>query len=140
MNSSAAIKAFVGEHGGAVCTSSNCRNVLEWAIEGDSGVGYRVSGFGQSDSSETATRNPKPETRTKILFFPDQHLGRNTAHAMGYPLDKMVVWDPREDLGGNNERDLATPTSSSGKATARCISSSGRSTSIRCAPNTRASR
>jgi quinolinate synthase len=42
----------------------------------------------------------------KILFFPDQHLGRNTAHAMGYPLDKMVVWDPREDLGGNSERDL----------------------------------
>jgi quinolinate synthase len=77
MNSSAAIKAFVGEHGGAVCTSSNCRNVLEWAL-------------GQA-------------ARVKILFFPDQHLGRNTAYAMGYPLERMVVWDPREDLGGNTE-------------------------------------
>src|SRR5260221_2901542 len=74
MNSSAAIKAFVGEHGGAVCTSSNCRNVLEWALA----------------------------KGTKILFFPDQHLGRNTAHAMGYPLEKMIVWDPRQDLGGND--------------------------------------
>ncbi|HEY7089743.1 MAG TPA: quinolinate synthase NadA [Tepidisphaeraceae bacterium] len=82
MNSSAAIKAFVGEHGGAVCTSSNCRSVLEWALA--RGEGKKV----------------------KILFFPDQHLGRNTAYAMGYPLDKMVVWDPREDLGGNSERDL----------------------------------
>src|SRR3954462_7208343 len=91
MNSSAAIKAFVGEHGGAVCTSSNCRNVLEWALAG-----------GASAQSQIANQNPK----IKILFFPDQHLGRNTAHAMGYPLDRMVVWDPREDLGGNAERDL----------------------------------
>jgi quinolinate synthase len=87
MNSSAAIKAFVGEHGGAVCTSSNCRNVLEWALRG-------------------GANPPQPGQKIKILFFPDQHLGRNTAHAMGYPLDKMVVWDPRQDLGGNNERDL----------------------------------
>jgi quinolinate synthase len=85
MNSSAAIKAFVGEHGGAVCTSSNCRDVLQWAIDGD----------GKADGDGTDTR------KVKILFFPDQHLGRNTAYSMGYPLDKMIVWDPREDLGGN---------------------------------------
>jgi quinolinate synthase len=96
MNSSAAIKSFVGEHGGAVCTSSNCRNVLEWAI--NQGSGFRVQG------SEIPALNPESRTlKTKILFFPDQHLGRNTAFAMGYPLDKMVVWDPTKDLGGNNE-------------------------------------
>jgi quinolinate synthase len=91
MNSSAAIKSFVGEHGGAVCTSSNCRNVLEWALKG-----------GASPQSQIANRKSK----IKVLFFPDQHLGRNTAFAMGYPLDKMVVWDPTQDLGGNSERDL----------------------------------
>jgi quinolinate synthase len=92
MNSSAAIKAFVGEHGGAVCTSSNCRNVLEWAIQGGANEagGLQSAGFG----------------KIKILFFPDQHLGRNTAYAMGYPLDKMVVWDPKQDLGGNDEQSL----------------------------------
>jgi len=79
MNSSAAIKSFVGEHGGAVCTSSNCRSVLEWAL-----------------------RNGGDNAKTKILFFPDQHLGRNTAFSMGYPLDHMVVWDPNRDLGGND--------------------------------------
>jgi len=83
MNSSAAIKAFVGEHGGAVCTSSNCRNVLEWALAKE-GSGKKV----------------------KILFFPDQHLGRNTAYAMGYPLESMVVWDPRDGLGGNDPKAL----------------------------------
>jgi quinolinate synthase len=83
MNSSAAIKSFVGEHGGAVCTSSNCRNVLDWALAG---------------AAEPASAGG---AKTKILFFPDQHLGRNTAYAMGYPLDKMVLWDPRQDLGGN---------------------------------------
>src|SRR5438046_1572125 len=80
MNSSAAIKAFVGEHGGAVCTSSNCRNVLEWALKGGAaGSGSRVPGSGTE-----VTRNPEPGTRNprvQILFFPDQHLGRNTAHA-----------------------------------------------------------
>jgi quinolinate synthase len=88
MNSSAAIKAFVGEHGGAVCTSSNCRNVLEWALQGGAVEGH------------------EPGRKVKILFFPDQHLGRNTAYAMGYPLDKMVVWDPKQDLGGSSERAL----------------------------------
>src|SRR5207248_7793300 len=92
MNSSAAIKAFVGEHAGAVCTSSNCRNVLEWALKGGAGVATSVA------------MSSKP--KVKILFFPDQHLGRNTAHAMGCPLEKMVVWDPREDLGGNDEEKL----------------------------------
>src|SRR3954465_11228700 len=87
MNSSAAIKAFVGEHGGAVCTSSNCRNVLEWALAGGA-------------SPKSAIQNRK--SKIKVLFFPDQHLGRNTAYAMGYPLDRMVVWDPRQDLGGND--------------------------------------
>ena len=91
MNSSAAIKAFVGEQGGAVCTSSNCRNVLEWALAG-----------GASDEA-TKRRSDGGKKRVKVLFFPDQHLGRNTAHAMGYPLDKMVVWDPREPMGGNSE-------------------------------------
>ena len=88
MNSSAAIKAFVGEQGGAVCTSSNCRNVLEWAMRG---------GPTSADGK-----------KVKVLFFPDQHLGRNTAYAMGYPLDRMVVWDPRLDLGGNTSQALAS--------------------------------
>jgi len=71
INSSAAIKAFVGEHGGIVCTSGNARAVLEWAwARGE-----------------------------RILFLPDQHLGRNTAYKMGVPLDRMQVWDPHE-LGG----------------------------------------
>jgi quinolinate synthase len=90
MNSSAAIKAFVGEHGGAVCTSSNCRNVLEWALQGG------------ADQSRLKNTNSK----VKVLFFPDQHLGRNTAFEMGYPLDHMALWDPRQDLGGNDERSL----------------------------------
>jgi quinolinate synthase len=104
MNSSAAIKAFVGEHGGAVCTSSNCRNVLEWASKG----GANESGTGGPPVSLTEKEHGRAAhaTRIKILFFPDQHLGRNTAHAMGFPLEKMVVWDPREDLGGNDEAKL----------------------------------
>jgi quinolinate synthase len=96
MNSSAAIKAFVGEHGGAVCTSSNCRNVLEWALKG-----------GASSSGQAASAACSPPRKVKILFFPDQHLGRNTAYAMGYPLERMVVWDPREEMGGNDPQRLA---------------------------------
>jgi quinolinate synthase len=83
MNSSAAIKAFVGRHGGAVCTSTNARAVLEWALGG------------QGD---------------QVLFFPDQHLGRNTGIAMGYRLDDMRVWDPRRDLGGLTEQDCKEST------------------------------
>jgi quinolinate synthase len=72
MNSAAAIKAFCGERGGLVCTSSNARGAFEWAFA-------RAS---------------------KILFLPDQHLGRNTAFAMGIPLGEMVVWDPYQINGG----------------------------------------
>ncbi len=72
INSAAAIKAFCGERGGVVCTSSNAAATLTWAWErGD-----------------------------KVLFMPDQHLGRNTAFKMGVPLDQMVVWDPNEVWGG----------------------------------------
>jgi len=72
MNSTAALKAFVGRNGGAVCTSSNARAVLDWAFR------------------------QKP----RVLFFPDQHLGRNTGYRMGIPLEAMAVWDPYEDRGG----------------------------------------
>jgi quinolinate synthase len=72
MNSSAAIKAFCGERGGLVCTSSNARKAFEWA-------------FARAQ---------------KILFLPDQHLGRNTAFEMGIPLSEMVVWDPYMLNGG----------------------------------------
>ncbi|MCU1409833.1 MAG: nadA [Rhodoglobus sp.] len=74
MNSSAALKGFCGRHGGIVCTSSNAATVLEWAFE-----------RGQ-----------------RVLFFPDQHLGRNTAKAMGVPLERMPMWNPRKPLGGND--------------------------------------
>src|ERR1044071_1320149 len=95
MNSSAAIKAFVGEHHGAVCTSSNCRNVLEWALAGGA-------------ASKADVSNAK--ARIKILFFPDQHLGRNTALAMGYSDADMIVWDPAKDLGGNTEEQIRQAT------------------------------
>ena len=72
MNSAANIKAFCGERGGLVCTSSNARAAFEWA-------------FRQAE---------------KILFLPDQHLGRNTAFKMGIPLSEMVVWDPYQINGG----------------------------------------
>jgi quinolinate synthase len=72
INSAASIKAFVGEHGGTVCTSGNARATLQWAFE----------------------------RGERILFLPDQHLGRNTAYKMGIPLDQMVVWDPNELWGG----------------------------------------
>ncbi len=97
MNSSAAIKAFVGEHGGAVCTSSNCRDVLEWALAG---------GAGAQDSARSSQQSGPSTRKIKILFFPDQHLGRNTAYAMGYPLDRMALWDPRLDMGGNSEETI----------------------------------
>ncbi len=72
MNSSADLKAFCGERGGIVCTSTNARAVMEWAFA----------------------------RREKVLFFPDQHLGRNTAKAMGISLDDMVLWSPRLPEGG----------------------------------------
>jgi quinolinate synthase len=82
MNSSAALKAFVGRNGGAVCTSSNARAVLTWALA----------------------------RGEKVLFFPDQHLGRNTGHQLGYTEADMVVWDPRRDLGGLEERQVKEAT------------------------------
>ena len=78
MNSSAAIKGFVGRHGGIVCTSSNARTVLEWAFE----------------------------RGRRVLFFPDQHLGRNTAKAMGVPLEQMPMWNPAKPWGGTDAATL----------------------------------
>jgi quinolinate synthase len=75
MNSTAAIKAFCGERGGLVCTSSNARTAFEWAFE----------------------------RGKRIFFLPDQHLGRNTGHAMGIPLDRMPVWDPWALQGGQTK-------------------------------------
>ena len=79
MNSAAAIKAFCGERGGLVCTSSNARTAFEWAFA----------------------------RGKRILFLPDQHLGRNTGFAMGIPLDEMTVWDPWA-LQGGETRDRFT--------------------------------
>jgi quinolinate synthase len=77
INSAASLKAFCGRHGGIVCTSSNARAVLDWAF-----------------------------ARTKrVLFFPDQHLGRNTARAMGVPLDEMALWNPHDPALGGNTRE-----------------------------------
>jgi quinolinate synthase len=73
MNSTAAIKAFTGEHGGSVCTSSNAAAVMKWAFE----------------------------RGEKVLFLPDEHLGRNTGYRMGIPLEQMIVWDPYQEFGGN---------------------------------------
>ena len=78
INSAASIKALVGENGGTVCTSSNVAATLKWGWE----------------------------QKEKILFLPDQHLGRNTAYAMGVPLDQMVVWDPGEPFGGLTREQL----------------------------------
>lgn len=72
INSAADLKSFCGRHGGIVCTSSNARQVLDWS-------------FAQ---------------REKVLFFPDQHLGRNTGHRMGIPLEQMVTWDFMQPWGG----------------------------------------
>ena len=72
INSAASIKAFCGERGGVVCTSSNAAATLKWAWQ----------------------------RGEKVLFLPDQHLGRNTAYKLGVPLDDMVVWDPNELFGG----------------------------------------
>jgi quinolinate synthase len=79
INSAANLKAFVGEHGGTVCTSTNATTAVRWALEnGD-----------------------------RVLFFPDQHLGRNTGFKLGYdPETEMCVWDPFKPLGGNTEEKL----------------------------------
>lgn len=72
INSAADLKAFCGEHGGIVCTSSNAGTIAKWAFE----------------------------RRPKILFFPDQHLGRWTGHQLGFPMEEMVIWDPDLAQGG----------------------------------------
>ncbi len=78
VNSAARLKALVGRHGGSVCTSGNADTIVRWALEsGD-----------------------------KLLFFPDQHLGRNTCFKLGVPLDEMIVWDPTRDLGGHTPAEL----------------------------------
>jgi quinolinate synthase len=76
INSTADLKAFCGQHGGIVCTSTNARAVLDWALS----------------------------SRRRALFFPDQHLGRNTARSMGIPLEQMLVWNPRVNLGGHTQK------------------------------------
>lgn len=79
VNSTAALKAFCGQRGGIVCTSANARAVLEWAFQ----------------------------RRGRVLFFPDQHLGRNTALAMGIPVEQMPLWDPHQhQLGGNTSESI----------------------------------
>jgi len=80
VNSSADVKAFVGEHGGSVCTSSNAERVLEWAL-------------GQGE---------------QVFFFPDQHLGRNASFALGLAEDEVVVWHRGEPMGGCSKEELAT--------------------------------
>ena len=76
INSSAAIKASVGQHDGVVCTSSNAAKIMSWALD----------------------RQTPEEAR--LLMLPDQHLGRNTGYKLGIPLDRMAVWDPHEHWGG----------------------------------------
>src|ERR1017187_37216 len=78
INSTAAIKAFVGRNNGAVCTSSNARKVMEWALA----------------------------RGEKALFLPDEHLGRNTGYGLGIPLDQMAVWNPHEEDGGLSESQI----------------------------------
>jgi quinolinate synthase len=77
VNSAADLKAFCGRHGGIVCTSANAEAALKWAFQ----------------------------QRPRVLFFPDQHLGRNTARAMGIPLEQMPTWDPANEKLGGNERE-----------------------------------
>ena len=72
INSAADLKAFCGEHGGIVCTSSNAPKILDWSFQ----------------------------RREKVLFFPDQHLGRWSGHKMGIPMDRMVLWNPDLEMGG----------------------------------------
>ncbi len=99
VNSSAAVKAFVGRHDGACCTSSNAKQVLEWALHSvaaDPRVGRNVA----AGASPADGHRLEAGATHKVLFLPDQHLGRNTAFALGWPLDSMVVYDPGKPLGG----------------------------------------
>ena len=99
MNSSADIKAFVGRHGGTVCTSSNARRAVEWALSGGRGGADAGAGPGRGAG------------RRKVLFLPDQHLGRNTAVLeMGMGLADCVVYDPHKPDGGLDPRRLRDAT------------------------------
>jgi quinolinate synthase len=102
MNSAAALKAFVGRNGGAVCTSSNARSILVWAL------GLEAAG----DETVTTPVAPGPlgGGGDKVLFFPDQHLGRNTGYALGYDGGDMRVVNPRLALGGLDDRDVKEAT------------------------------
>ena len=82
MNSTADLKAFCGERGGAVCTSSNARGIFEWAFR----------------------------QREKIFFFPDEHLGRNTAIAMGIAPERIQLWDPKREQGGLTAAEIEAAT------------------------------
>ena len=101
INSAADLKAFCGEHGGIVCTSSNARQILDWSFA----------------------------RREKVLFFPDQHLGRWTGYLMDIPLAEMLVWDPDEEMGGLRRSRSRWRRSCCGRAIARCTRCSSRSTS-----------
>ncbi|MDP3875920.1 MAG: quinolinate synthase NadA [Methylobacter sp.] len=78
INSAADLKGFCGQHGGIVCTSSNAQKILEWSFA----------------------------KKQKVLFFPDQHLGRNTGYRMGIPLEQMVTWDFTKPMGGLTEQQI----------------------------------
>src|SRR5690606_30750456 len=97
VNSSAAIKAFVGQHGGACCTSSNARQVFEWALAG-------------------GTQPKQSDEDIRILFLPDQHLGRNTAASFGFLTEvdeaagrgqsETLLWQPKKEHGGVTDEEI----------------------------------
>ncbi|HUO08815.1 MAG TPA: quinolinate synthase NadA [Phycisphaerae bacterium] len=96
MNSAASLKSFVGEHDGAVCTSSNCEKILRWAL----------------NMPEEPVQNSefRIQNSRKVIFFPDQHLGRNTAAKLGFPLESMVVWDYKQPAGGLTDEQIRNAT------------------------------
>src|SRR5262245_47260231 len=101
VNSSAAVKAFVGRHDGACCTSSNAKMVMEWALQGGQPPPAGASCYGSGPAG-----GDWPPLH-KAMFLPDQHLGRNTAYALGWPLESMVVYDPRQPDGGLTQEQVA---------------------------------
>ena len=99
MNSSAALKAFVGDHGGSVCTSSNADAVMRWAL-----------GLDRNSPPVPPSLGRHADLGRKVLFFPDQHLGRNTALDLGFAPDDLRVFDPRRSLGGLEDVDVKAAT------------------------------
>jgi len=107
VNSAAALKAFVGRNSGAVCTSSNARAVLTWALDLDApGGGGTLAGA----SGPWAESPGSGRRANKVLFFPDQHLGRNTGFQLGFGASDMQVIDPRRRLGGLADADVKEAT------------------------------